>query len=256
MPELQTVALWGPSSSGKTAFLAQLYSQRSEQWEIFPTEEVLRFLDYIRPYREINCFPPATVAGTVDRVAYTFQNKETKKEVALVVEDRPGGELVKLTEDGKKRLNQALGLILLFDPEDDPRALEYKIEQTLTPLNVAGGRGARKDERPYAICLSKSDLLIQTPDDLERARMKPREFVLEKMTPDILGWINKFCSNYELFPISSVGVRLRHGVIEPVVFYDEELKLRMGSGGEPINLVRPFAWLFDRIAAPAGERRL
>lgn len=251
MSEQQTVALWGPSSSGKTAFLAQLYSQRSEQWEIFPTEDSLRFLDRLRPFREINCFPPFTVAGAVERVAYTFQNKSTKKEVALVVEDRPGKDSEVLTEDGKKRLNDALGLILLFDPEDDVRALEYKIEQTLTRLNVAGGRGTRKDERPYAICLSKSDLLIQTPEDLHRAVEKPREFVLEKVTHDILGWVDKFCNSYELFPISSVGVRLRHGVIEPVVFYDEELELRMGSGGESINLMRPFAWLFDRITPAA-----
>ena len=248
---MQTVALWGPSSSGKTAFLAQLYHQHSTDWGIYPTADSLRFLELVSPFIQANRFPPATVAPAsdenVDRVAYRFRENKSGREVALVVEDRPGQESEELRDEAKKRFNEALGLILLFDPESEARALKNKIEWTLTRLNVAAGRGTTRDERPVAICLSKSDRLIQTPNDLQRATEKPREFVLEKITGEILLWLDRFCSNYELFPISSVGVRLRHGVVEPVVFYDESLMLRMGSDGSPINLLRPFAWLFDRI---------
>lgn len=251
MPDLQTVALWGPSSSGKTAFLAQLYSQHSPDWQIYPTPAALQFLDLVRPFTDTNHFPPATVAPSteenVERVAYTFRNPKSGREVALVVEDRPGKESEDLSDEAKKRFNQAVGLILLFDPESDLRSLKGKIEWTLTRLNVAAGRGSRKDDRPIAICLSKSDLLIKTPGDLQRATEKPREFVLEKITGEMVQWLERFCSNYELFPISSVGVRLRHGVVEPVVFYDESLMLRMGSDGSSINVLRPFAWLFDQI---------
>lgn len=250
MPDMQTVALWGPTSSGKTAFLAQLYQQHSEEWEVFPTQDSLDFRDVVRPFTQNNSFPRATAVATIQRVAYTFQNKKTGEEFALVVEDRAGVESEVLSEEGKKRFNEAVGLILLFDADKDLRLLEMQIEETLSRLNVAAGRGPRKDDRPFAICLSKSDLLIRSADDLQRANETPREFVLEKITPDIVHWVDKFCSNYQLFPISSVGVRLRHGVVEPVVFYDESLGLRMGSDGDPINLLRPFAWLFERTKTP------
>ncbi|HEV2987199.1 MAG TPA: hypothetical protein VG759_02065 [Candidatus Angelobacter sp.] len=250
MPDLQTVALWGPTSSGKTAFLSQLYFQHSDEWNVFPTQDSLAFLEIVRPFTEKNSFPKATAVGTIQRVAYTFQNKKTGREFALVVEDRPGEESEVLSDEGKKRFNDALGLVLLFDAEKDLRLLERQIEQTLAKLNVAADRGPKKDDRPFAICLSKADLRIRSADDLQRAVERPREFVLEKISRDIVLWVDKFCSNYEFFPVSSIGVRLRHGVIEPIVFYDEALGLRMGSGGQPINLLRPFAWLFDRINAP------
>jgi len=249
--DLKTVALWGPTSSGKTAFLSQLYLQRSDEWEVFPTADSQRFLSVIRPFTGHNCFPPATAVSSIERVAYTFKNKKDGREAALVVEDRAGKESEILTEEGKKRLNSALGLVVLFDPERETRELGKKIEQALSQLNVASGRGSKKDPRPFAICLSKSDLLIQTSADLSRATEQPREFVLEKITPDILQWIEKFCSNYELFPISSVGVKLVHGVVEPIVFYDETLTQRMGSDASPINLLRPFGWLFDQILREA-----
>lgn len=250
MPDQQTVALWGPSSSGKTAFLAQLYLQHSPEWGVYPTAASLRFLELVRPFTETNRFPPATVAPAdedVERVAYTFRHAISGREVDLVVEDRPGQESEDLADEAKRRFNEAHGLILLFDPETERRSLKGKIEWTLTRLNVAAGRGSKKDERPIAICLSKSDLLIHTPGDLQRATERPREFVLEKISGEILQWLDRFCSNYELFPVSSVGVRVRHGVVEPVVFYDENLMLRMGSDGSPINLLRPFTWLFDQI---------
>lgn len=257
MADPETVALWGPSSAGKTAFLAQLYLQHSESdWEVFPTSQSLDFLDRVQQHIVGNCFPPATVVSdNPSKVAYTFRNRITESEVALFVEDRAGKESEELTEEGKKRFNEARGLILLFDPESEQRLLKQKILDTLTRLNVASGRGSRKDDRPIAICLSKSDLLVKTAADLSRALETPREFVLEKITNEILQWLDRFCSNYELFPISSVGVRLRHGVVEPMVFYDEKLMLRMGSEGKAINLLKPFEWLFEQIEQTARATR-
>lgn len=249
MPELQTIALWGLSSSGKTAFLAQLYLQPSSEWEVYPGPESQSFLDLVQPHLERNQFPLKTAIKSIEKVDYTVRQRTTGKEMHLVVEDRAGEEYLirELTDEGKKRLNDARGLVLLFDPESNQRGLEQNVEKTLTRLNWYSGRGSRKDERPIAICLSKSDLFIQSPEDLQRAIDRPRDFVLEKISPHLLSWVDKFCSNYELFPVSSVGVRLRYGAIEPVVFRDETLKLRLGSGGDPVNLLQPLAWLMERI---------
>jgi len=40
-------------------------------------------------------------------------------------------------------------------------------------------------------------------------------------------------------------------VVEPVLFYDERCKARIGAGGEPINLIEPFAWIFKRLSEAA-----
>lgn len=260
MPDSLNVALWGPSAAGKTAFLAQLfrrYSNFASEWEIFPTADANRFLEIVGSEIDRNCFPKATVVSdTISNVAYLFRHRNSGKEVALVVEDRPGIESEELTEEGKKRLNEAHGLILIFDPERERRSLESQIEQTLRKLYVAANRGTQKDERPIAVCLSKADRLIETAIDLQRAVDSPREFVLEKITSDLAAWLGRYCRNYELFPISSAGVRLRHGIVEPAIFLDEQLMLRMGSEGEPINLMAPFEWLFDRIGTDQNGGRL
>src|SRR5947209_1942744 len=111
------MALWGLSSSGKTAYLAQLYLQHSPDWYVYPFPESQGFLDLVQPQLEANCFPKATVASkTIEKAAYIFQNRKTGKEAALVVEDHAGKEYAELSEEGKKRLNEASGLVLLFDP--------------------------------------------------------------------------------------------------------------------------------------------
>jgi GTPase SAR1 family protein len=249
MPDV-TVALWGPASAGKTVFLAQLYLQpfsMKTDWDIFATEDSQRFLEQVQKEIDNNRFPPATTINDIQKVAYTFRHRVTGREAALIIEDRAGVESTNLTEESKKRLNEADGLLLLFDPEAEPRLLAHKIEETLRKLHIAAARGARSDQRPIAVCLSKCDLLIDTPEDLERARQNPREFVLEKITPDLVQWLGKYCADFELFPVSSVGIRLRHGAIERVVFYDEAFALRMGADGASINLMAPFEWLFNRI---------
>jgi double-GTPase-like protein len=245
------IGLWGPSAAGKTAFLAQLYLQPSEpgaEWRVYPTADSKRFIEAVRPEVEQNRFPQATaVTETISKAAYRFANRKTGEEAELVVEDRAGKEWEQLSAENRKRLNEAQGLIVLFDPGANRRPLRQMIEQTLSQLNVDASRGARRDDRPVAVCLSKADRLIHTPADLRRAVEHPREFVLDRIDPSLLQWVDRFCSDFELFPISAVGVRVRYGVIEPVVFRDESLALRMGSDGKPINLLAPFTWLFDRI---------
>jgi hypothetical protein len=253
------LGLWGPSSAGKTAYLAQLFlhiPQLEEVWSVLPTEDSNRFMDSVQPQIDRNRFPMATaVTTTITKVAYKFSNRKTGEEAELVVEDRAGEEFENLSGENRKMLNEVHGLMVLFDAEADSQTRRQMIQQTLSKLNVDAARGARRDERPVAVCLSKADRLIRTPADLAMAVEEPRQFVLDRIDNDLLRWVDRFCSNYELFPISSVGVRVRHGVVDPVVFCDERLTLRVGGEGKPINLIAPIAWLFERIAAVGNGAR-
>lgn len=245
-----SVALWGPTFSGKTSFLSTLYlhpGQFRGDWEIFPTEEAEQFIDEARLRANRSEFPDATMPGIIRNVTYGFRNKRTGQQAKMFVEDRAGREWTELDEEAKKRLSQASGLVILFDPERHLRDIEQQIESTLGRLHVAGNRGFEKDARPIAVCLSKADCLIRTPDDLHKAKTHPREFVIENVPGSILARLDNFCSNFELFPISSTGVRLRYGVVESLVFYDEECHPRIGAGSDPVNLIEPFAWIFSRL---------
>jgi len=247
------IALWGPTYAGKTAFLAQLYLRHqalARGWDVFPTGESDDFLTLVRSRLNANRFPEPT--DKAKNVKYMFKHI-SGKEAILFVEDRAGHESTALDDEGKARVNKADGLVLLFDPTRRARELEEQIELTLRELHIAGDRGLTKDRRPIAVCLSKADYLIESPADLRYARDNPREFVLEKVSKEILTWVGRFASNFEIFPISALGIRIRHGVVQPATFYDEVPELRVASGTEPLNLIAPFEWLFSQIEGRQAE---
>jgi hypothetical protein len=250
MPDEIKIVLWGPPAAGKTAYLAQLFLRHPEVssgWDIFPTKESQQFLDEVGKEIYLNRFPPPTAVDTVREVRYRFKNSKTGREAILSVEDRAGKESIHLDDEGKRRLNEADGLILLFDPMRNALELSQQISWTLTELHVAGDRGGDRDSRPIAVCLSKTDQQIASPDDLKRAREDPKAFVLEKISSEIVHWVGRFCNNFEMFPISSLGVRVRRGVVEPMVFLDERGTPRIASGCEPLNLIEPLAWVFSKL---------
>jgi Double-GTPase 1 len=250
MPSDINIVLWGPPEAGKTAFLAQLFLRHQAVaggWDIFPTLESQEFIKEVRKDINMNHFPPPTKPETVRNIRYQFKNSKTGSEATLFVEDRAGLHSLHLDEEGTNRLNAAHGLILLFDPMRNPIELEEQISWTLSELHVAANAGTARDARPIAVCLSKADQKIATPEDLRRARENPRGFVLEKISADIVKWVEKLCSNFEMFPVSSLGVRVRHGLVEPMVFYDEKAEARIASGCEPLNLIEPLAWLFSKL---------
>jgi GTPase SAR1 family protein len=245
------LALWGPSAAGKTALLAQLYIQSRKlpgDWEIYPTQKSKPFIDRLRPIilRE-NLFPAATSVGSEEQIVYLFRHRTSGAEASLSVEDRAGKDSETLDDAGRERLAGVDGLVLLFDPVRDGAELQEQVLRTLEGLFINGHKGGGKDRRPIAVCLSKADLLIHQPVDARSARLQPDAFVRERMVADLGGWIELFCANYRLFPISAAGVRMKRGVVEPVVFYDERLQLRIGQGGEPVNLIEPFLWIFEQL---------
>lgn len=246
------LTLWGPSAAGKTVLLARLYMEAEAaggDWEIFPTPESLAFIRQMRStMASANAFPAATSVGMVERVAYRFRHRHTGLETLLETEDRAGRDYEELEAESQARLATAAGIVLLFDPTREAAELEREVWDTLENLHVASGRGAAKDERPIAVCLSKADLLVRTPKDLEHALADGDGFARERLDSRLLKALDRFCGAYRLFPVSAAGVRLTWGVLEPVVFYDEDLNPRIASeDGRPFNLMAPFAWLLDQV---------
>lgn len=250
------VAMWGPSAAGKTALLAQIYlnTGTDSTWRVTSTELVQRFIEEMRDMlRADNSFPPATTPGHAEQIAYRFHHRHDHRQALLRVEDRAGVESEELDEKGRERLRAADGLLLLFDPARPPEKLEAELWQTLERTHNGDDGGDGRDVRPIAVCLSKADLMIATPTDFERARRDPHGFVSQYAPPDLLRALDRYCANYRLFPVSSAGVFIRHGVVEPVVFYDERLSPRIRRDGTTLNLMEPFEWLFNEIEAGQGD---
>jgi hypothetical protein len=254
------IALWGPTAAGKTAFVAKLYlDSQDDQWEVFSTGKSLTFVQDMRErIRKDNLFPKATAVGHMWDIEYIFTHRKTRVRWSMQLEDRAGYHSQELEEAAredekagvvslKRRLQSADGLVLVFDPLANEVALENSVANTLELLNVASGRVGLKEERPIAVCFSKADVLIRTPQDLRRAVDQPDEFVRERMPAALVRPLDRLCSNYRLFPVSAAGVRTRYGIIEPAVFVDEACEPRISPGGAAFNLMAPFTWILGEL---------
>jgi hypothetical protein len=257
------LTLWGPSSAGKTLLLAKLFLEADQdankttaktektRWEVFPTNTSHGFIKAMREQiKSNNRFPRFTNVGEVVGIEYVFKHPSGLTS-SLQLEDRAGAESQELKDQKKgslrERLGNADGLVLLFDPFSDVTTIEPMVWRALELVYLARGRVASKDERPIAICVSKTDIYIETPADLERALSAPDEFVRERAPEFLLRALDRYCANYRIFPISAAGVRLQYGVVEPAVFFDEALEPRLCPGGHPFNLMAPFTWLLNEL---------
>jgi hypothetical protein len=242
------LALWGASAAGKTALLAQLYlanlGKRASEWDAYPAPRSGKFFKDMRMWISTSRkFPPASTL-TPEPVEYRFLHRPTGVEVPLRLEDRAGSESSELSEPMRQHLIAANGLVLLFDPTTQGDALHGQVLSALESLNRDR---TGKDPRPIAVCLSKADLLIETVEDLRRASEDPDGFVRRHEQMGLAALLDHYCSNYRFFPVSAAGVRVRYGVVESVVFYDNDLRPRIGPGGSPINVMAPFAWLLSEV---------
>ena len=248
------LAMWGPSAAGKTIVLARLANASWSDggpWEVWPTKELIAYSQAMRDTidRE-NRFPPPT-GVEAEKVAYRFQRSTDGLWAVLSLEDRRGIESEQLHEEVLQNLATADGLLFMIDPLRDAVQRDIEIRNTLDRL--AASQNGRKDDRPLAVCLSKADVLMESPEDLRLALEEPDRFVRPRLSRQILAMLDQYHADYRLFPISAVGVRLRWGVVEPTVFYDEAPSPRIHPGAEPVHLVTPFAWLLDRAAARREE---
>ncbi|MCP4700575.1 MAG: hypothetical protein GY862_27540 [Gammaproteobacteria bacterium] len=245
------LVLWGPSAAGKTVFLGRLYiaALEDEDWDMYPTDSSIVFSEKMREQMDSNnIFPAATEIGQVDQIVYTFCNRKTGVEVSLSVEDRAGGDFEQLNDEARQRLASADGLVLLFDPLRSEADLVLEVSLTIQKIYLARKNAVKQDERPIAVCISKADLLIGSLEDYRDARDHPDEFVQEQVPPILLKELDQYCKNYRLFPVSAAGLHIRYGAIEPTVFYDENLVLRICAGGYPFNLLAPFSWLTEELS--------
>jgi GTPase SAR1 family protein len=253
------IALWGPTSAGKTMFLGRLYDEvlKNTDWDIVITEQLLRFINSIIPkIEEKNIFPPATVEGNIDEIIYNFHNNKTNDKFSILLEDRAGQDYMRkkrgshdfegFDEAAQERLKTVNGLILLFDHLRGEQVFKTEIHETLRHLQVTINT---KDTRPIAICLSKADILIQSIEDYHYAKNDPDKFVRSKLQPDIVKILDNFCTNYRFFPVSAAGLHILHGSIGPTVFYDENLQARICPVGKPFNLLAPVTWLYEQLQA-------
>jgi hypothetical protein len=247
---MKTVALWGPSASGKTALLAQLYLRfpsTSSEWRIFPTSATQPFIEEMRSMMvDRSQFPLPTRIEHEKQIAYEFEHVKSHQRLLLFTEDRAGffSELRETSDT--ERFSRADGLILLIDT-DRPN-YESEILRALEHFyHSARGGGASVDNRPLAFCLAKADRFVETAADLARASQHADEFVLERLPEDLVAWITQYCPKKRFFPVSAVGVQRRFGVIRPALYYDEAMLLRLTNKGTPINLMSPFEWLFQQL---------
>jgi len=257
------LTLWGPSSAGKTVFLAQLDIAASanvrkdpdkKDWQIFPEAQSMNFTDSMREQmRKENRFPKATAVGNIEEIAFTF--KKNNINAILKVDDRAGAhfeDYVSLqSKNDKTEMEQYLasteGFIFIFDPDAEAARLSHQIWSTVQRLGY-------DNPRPVAICVSKSDLLIKKPEDYKLvtslAQEVQHEFVKEYLLDKderLANTIERYSQNYRFFPVSAAGIRYQYGSLEPVVFYDESLKPRICSEDNPLNLLAPFFWVLDEI---------
>lgn len=263
------LTLWGPSAAGKTVFLAQLdiaasanvhQDPNKKDWQIFPKSVSIDFTSAMREQmRKENHFPKATT-GSVEEIAFTF--KKGNINATLKVDDRPGAhyeDYVSLQSKADKtqmeaHLSQTEGFVLLFDPDAEIAKLAQQIWSTVERLG-------HDNTRPVAICVSKSDLLVETTHDYQAMTSadpkQQHDFVknyLLSKDERLLDTIERYTTNYRFFPVSAAGIRHHYGIIEPVVFYDESFKPRICSEDKPINLLAPFFWVLDEIILMRNQK--
>ena len=258
------LSLWGPTSSGKTMFLAQVYhnwSKEDPEWQIFPSPEAMPFINTMRQFIDIqNRFPPNTDVGKVQQIRWTFHHRASKSSVDLRVEDRAGKEFQDLGPAVMERLVEADALILLFDAQaNDTRVLRQQIVGALEHIHLerrAAG-GPLHDDRPVAICLTKADEYAHSAADVARMIEEPFEFVQgwlrDRGEVDVVDRIAQYCSRCRFFPVSAVGVIERPGGrLVPSVVYDEKFEGRIVGQAQPINLSTPFTWIFSELLPEPG----
>jgi Double-GTPase 2 len=253
LPGPLPLCLWGTSNAGKTVLIAQLYldfPSTTTGWDIFAAQSALDFTDVMRKTIRVgNRFPPPTSrGGGQPAIEYQFRHRTTHTTATLTVEDRAGDDFRELTPEAREQLRTAAGLILLFDPRRDATQLEDDIWRTLDHLAAARSATSKRDPRPIAVCLSKSDLLLRTASDRRRALTAPDAFVRDQLPPSLIGLLDRYLERYRLFPISAIGTRLCWGSLEPVAFFDESLTPRLCPNGEPFNLSAPFLWLLEELS--------
>ncbi len=237
------IALWGLAGAGKTAMLAYLLHAGIETgWDVRPAPGAEAFVAAIRKRHMFNRFPPPTPHMDIASVHYRM--KKGDRVAMLSVEDRPGSSWRELS-DTADALRRAQALIVLLEPKGGQHDLENQVRQTFEALCPDDAL----EQRPVALCLTKVDTLIHDVETLHLAEHDPEAFVTTRVDGRLRRLVANFCANAKFFPVSTVGVRVRHGTVSPAVIADEAMTLRPALGVRPINLTEPFDWIISQVAS-------
>jgi hypothetical protein len=246
------ILVWGPPSAGKTVFLAYLYlgtKSAMSDWTVFAESDTENWVQTMREnIWEANRFPPPTKAGADhSSMTFTFRNRRTGKQAELATDDRPGAESLQLQEERLEEFRTADALMLVVDHSRGPK-LESEMEASLAKMYRHGGGKGKVDQRPIAVCLSKSDMLINSSGQLRQAIEDSSEFVRDCIGPSSIRWISDFCPNHKLFAVSAIGLMQQYGWVRSPVFCDERLDRRVSGRTEPLNLLAPIEWIFEKLS--------
>lgn len=256
------LSLWGPPSAGKTVFVSQLYWQgtdSSSDWDIrLLSEDSKQYMSQMYDtIQNKNKFPLGTNLGHDNKIEFLIINEKENIQANLFIEDRAGahysGEAeasdgnLKLEESIVEILKQSDGLIFLFDPSREKSILFSEVWNTMQTLQLELSGGRKKIQIPVAVCLTKADNEIDSLEKFNFALKDPDTFVREYAEISLIELLDKYCENYSLFPVSSVGIKVSEYLVEPIVFYDDALESRVVPNDETktINLLSPFVWLMN-----------
>lgn len=253
LDDAKELRIWGSASSGKTAYLARLltkFKSGDADWAVRlpPGADRDWFELRVDNFQTENEFPEPTARGTSDQLVCRLVNEREDREATITIEDRPGGEFEAFEEATALALANADGLLLLLDPRRDPARQNAEVQRAFIRMQQQRNDPV-KDDRPLAVCISKCDELIHDMHDYQRAMRQPRTLLLEHIGGKIAEALEHYFSNYRVFALSAAGLRIVHGTVQPSVFYDETLKLRVNADARPVNLLDPLLWLLEELEA-------
>ncbi|MBL8213830.1 MAG: hypothetical protein JNK87_24140 [Bryobacterales bacterium] len=249
---MKQVALWGPPSSGKTVWLAQLYirlQRTNTNWQVFPASSATQaFIEEMRNLMtNQRRFPQGTTLENPVKIEYEFRHPAFPEHRRVFIEDRAGAVSLGETPDWLEAFSKVDGLVVLLDPNRQEYLSEVQtaLENFYHKAREAGGQ---TDDRPVAFCLPKIDRLLRDANEVEFALQHPDAFVRDQLPADFIRFIEQYTgSRHKFFPVSAIGVQMDFGVIRPTVYYDERFELRLLPDGAPIHLLTPFEWLFQEL---------
>lgn len=249
-PAALTFRIWGATSSGKTAYLAQLYASLDHGgdllWKVrVPPGAKRSWLDdQLSTIQRYNRFPGATGAGQCDELFYRLRNEQTDDEIILAIEDRPGEDYRILAPEIAQRLASADALLLLLDPRRDPSSQAEEVGRAFLAIQQER-KDKDRDPRPLAVCISKIDEQIRDLNDLQRMLAQPDKLLDELIGPYVAQAVRHYWEQYRVFPLSAAGLRITYGAVAPSSFYDESLSLRINPAAKPVNLLEPLLWAYQ-----------
>ncbi len=247
--------LWGATSTGKTVYLAQLYLNHreyrcgeDEAWSVRlpPGTDPKLYANHLEDFLSHNRFPDRTAPGLRLPAEYHLVERHSGRSTVIAMEDRSGEDYQAFGPEVAEALAAADGLMLLLDPLRDRAVQDEEVLRGLFALQQARG-SIGSDPRPLAVCVSKCDDFVHDVSSYRRVSTDAEDLLRNRIGKPICEALRHHFDNYKVFAISAAGLRLRHGAVEPGVFYDESLSLRINFEAEPINLLEPLLWLLKQL---------